>query len=248
MTNPKDIAGEKKPPLHLIPLNAKIVLSMAMKNGKDKYGPFNWRDLDIQASAYIGAAQRHIDLWWDCGEENAKDSGVHHLGHAMATLAILYDALINGAIIDDRPPPSKASELMDSHTVDMKKTTTVNKPASVGITVPFKPMGPLEMEAAMERLKSHPIIVDPNDSRVTEIEVGPWINREPIKLSDALKDVGTEKEKITSVEDLIDSDRVKPEHRDELKRLQEEFTRLEKQKALEEEESIKQAEEKWGIK
>ncbi len=120
MTNPKDIAGEKKPALHLIPLNAKIVLAQAMKNGAEKYGPFNWRKLDIQASAYIGAAQRHIDLWWDCREENAKDSGIHHLGHAMATLAILYDALVNQKVIDDRPPPSRASELMDEHTIGNK--------------------------------------------------------------------------------------------------------------------------------
>jgi len=154
-SNPKDIQGERKPPLHLIPLNAKIAFAMAMKNGSPKYGPYNWRELEILASAYIGAAQRHIDLWWDCHEENAKDSGVHHLGHAMATLGILYDALVNEQMIDDRPKPSKASELMDSHTVDNKQS-----------------------EGLSEKIKSSKIvrrnIIDKDDPRVIDIEVPPF--------------------------------------------------------------------------
>jgi len=117
--NPKDIVGSRKPPLHLIPLTANIAAAMAFKDGAAKYGPYNWRAIKIKASPYVVAARRHIELWWDCSEEYAKDSGVHHLGHAMATLAILYDAMINDGLIDDRPIPSKASELMDHHTEKM---------------------------------------------------------------------------------------------------------------------------------
>jgi len=114
--NPKDIVGSRKPPLHLIPLSAKIAIAMALKDGVSKYGPFNWRSIKIKASPYVVAAQRHMDLWYDCSEECAKDSGVHHIGHAMATLAILYDAQVNDGLNDDRPIPSKASELMDRET------------------------------------------------------------------------------------------------------------------------------------
>jgi hypothetical protein len=74
----------------------------AMMNCADKYGPFNWREKDVIASIYIDAALRHISGWFE-REETAEDSGVHHLGHVIACMAILLDAQENGNLIDDRP-------------------------------------------------------------------------------------------------------------------------------------------------
>jgi hypothetical protein len=46
--------------------------------------------------------------WFD-GEEVASDSGVHHLGHAMACLAILLDAQETGNLVDDRPTSNQGA-------------------------------------------------------------------------------------------------------------------------------------------
>lgn len=110
--NPKTIYGVAKTPLHLIPPSAKAHLAMGFKDGAKKYGPYNWREKTVSASIYIGAAQRHIDAWWD-GEKEAKDSGVHHLGHAMACLAIILDAQWVQNLNDDRPTPGYVAVLYE---------------------------------------------------------------------------------------------------------------------------------------
>lgn len=110
--NPKTLYGIKKCPLQLIPPSAKAHLSLAFSDGADKYGPYNWREKRVSSSIYIGAAQRHIDAWWD-GEEKAADSGVHHLGHAMACMAIILDAQHTGNLNDDRPEPGFVADLYE---------------------------------------------------------------------------------------------------------------------------------------
>lgn len=115
-TNPKDKVGMKKPPLDLIPPVALIHESIAMRNGALKYGPFNWRDEAVSARIYVGAAMRHLGEWLD-GEENAPDSGAHHLGHARACCGILLDAQSIGKMVDDRPKQGRAAELIEALTV-----------------------------------------------------------------------------------------------------------------------------------
>ena len=115
--NPKSIYGIKKPPMHLVPPSAKIYLAMGFSDGAEKYGPYNWRANEVAASVYIGAALRHIDEWWD-GEESASDSGVHHLAHALSCLAIIVDAKETGNLVDDRPLPGVAADLIEKLTKD----------------------------------------------------------------------------------------------------------------------------------
>src|SRR5271165_3616889 len=86
--NPKDLIGSKKVALALVPPASTIYQALAMENGAIKYGAYNWRKNKVQAMVYLNAAKRHIDSWLD-GEEVAADSGVPHLGHAMACLGIL---------------------------------------------------------------------------------------------------------------------------------------------------------------
>ena len=100
--NPKDLLGAQKVSLTKLPAIAVAHAAHAMMNGASKYGPYNWRAKKVIASIYIDAAKRHLDQWFE-GEEVASDSGVHHLGHGMACLAILLDALTTGNLIDDRP-------------------------------------------------------------------------------------------------------------------------------------------------
>lgn len=113
--NPKDLIGVKKPRLDLVPAALDIHASMAMANGAEKYGPFNWREKPVRASIYIAAARRHLAAWFD-GEDTASDSGVHHLGHAAACLAILLDAQATGNLVDDRPPHGAAGPLIEELT------------------------------------------------------------------------------------------------------------------------------------
>lgn len=78
-----------------------------MMDGARKYNAFNWRDNKVIAHIYVDAMLRHIGAWFDEREENAPDSGVHHLGHVIANAAILLDAQETGNLLDDRPKPGK---------------------------------------------------------------------------------------------------------------------------------------------
>lgn len=108
--NPKTAYGLTKVPLHLVPPSAKHFLAMGFADGAVKYGPYNWRDNAVSASVYVAALNRHMDAWWD-GEEVAKDSGVEHLAHALACIAIIVDAMTSGNLIDDRPTKGAAARL-----------------------------------------------------------------------------------------------------------------------------------------
>lgn len=108
--NPKTEHGVKKAPLHLVPPAGIIHEAMAMADGAEKYGPYNWREKNISSSIYYAACLRHLMAWWD-GEECAEDSGVHHLGHARACLGILLDGV--ETLNDDRPVPGGTAKLLD---------------------------------------------------------------------------------------------------------------------------------------
>ena len=126
--NPKDLVGALKPDFSLIPMAAKIHMSLGLMYGNVKYDvAYNWRDENkkIGIMGYISAAERHMDLFKD-GEDFSDDGLVHHLGHAMDCLAIVLDALENGYAIDNRPPKGKASELMNKYS-DMIKSKLMPK-------------------------------------------------------------------------------------------------------------------------
>lgn len=108
--NPKTAIGVTKVPLHLVPPSAKHFLAQALADGAKKYGPYNWRDASISVSVYKAAAERHLDAFWD-GEDNAPDSGIHHVAHAMACCALILDAMTIGRLNDDRPSKGAANEL-----------------------------------------------------------------------------------------------------------------------------------------
>jgi hypothetical protein len=108
--NPKDLVGATKIDLSLFPSAGILHGAHALVDGAVKYGPYNWRFYDVQAMTYIAAAQRHLAAFLD-GENIAQDSGVHHLGHAMACCAILLDASEGGHLIDNRPPAGATPKL-----------------------------------------------------------------------------------------------------------------------------------------
>ena len=113
-SNPKDIlsSDEQRVLLHLIPSPALIEAAKALMDGARKYGAYNWREEGVGACTYLSAAMRHIRAYLD-GEQVAVDSDVHHLGHAIACLAILLDAEAVGNLVDDRPHPAPTASLLD---------------------------------------------------------------------------------------------------------------------------------------
>lgn len=103
--NPKEAAGRAKCPLHLNPPTALRQMAEALQHGALKYGEWNWRAAGINATTYIAAAMRHLTAWQD-GEDN-DSSGLSHIAHAMAGMAIVLDAQACGMMNDDRSKLSK---------------------------------------------------------------------------------------------------------------------------------------------
>ena len=124
-SNPKDAVGSTKLPLDLVPATAIAMASLAHLDGALKYGKWNWRDAGVRASIYVAAAMRHIEKW-NNGEEHDKDSGVHHLGHALACLNILVDSIAMKTLTDDRPPAIDITGFMDDLSVGVKRLSELH--------------------------------------------------------------------------------------------------------------------------
>lgn len=102
-TNPKDAVGIKKAPITTVPLTVVAELGIGMLEGARKYGRHNYRVDGVRASVYVDATWRHLAKWWE-GEDIDPDSGLSHITKALASLAVLRDAMINNKFHDDRPP------------------------------------------------------------------------------------------------------------------------------------------------
>lgn len=116
-SNPKQAYGDTKVPLHLFPSTAVAVGSMCMADGRGKYGQDNFRAAPVEAMTYVRAAMSHLFLWSE-GEDSTTDSLLPHLGHALASVAILIDAHYAGSLIDNRKFPGgyqRAIEDMQKH-------------------------------------------------------------------------------------------------------------------------------------
>ena len=136
--NPKTLVGATKVPLHLVPPSATHYLALALEDGASKYGPYNWRDSAISISTYHAACKRHMDAYWD-GEEYAKDSGIHHVAHAMACCALILDALTINMLVDDRPPKGAAASMQANYICGGKRTKVI--PDMVALSDYYKGSG-----------------------------------------------------------------------------------------------------------
>jgi hypothetical protein len=100
-SNPKDIIGADKIPMHLWPTTATMMGAMGFLDGALKYGRSNFREVGVRSSIYYDACRRHLDAWFE-GEDSDPDSGLPHLAHALACLGILVDAQACEKLNDDR--------------------------------------------------------------------------------------------------------------------------------------------------
>lgn len=119
-TNPKDLIGSNKIPLHLFPETASIYGALALLDGALKYGRCNWREAGVRASIYIDACKRHMAKWFE-GEDIDVDSGLPHLAHALACIAILIDATVSDKLVDDRMYKGGYIKLLNNLTPEVKR-------------------------------------------------------------------------------------------------------------------------------
>ena len=103
LPNPKQAMGDKKIQLQIVPESASIAIANGLIEGAHKYGPWNWRDQPIQLMTYVGSLRRHMAAWIEGEEIDPKGNGKTHLEGAIASLAIIVDAISCNTAIDDRP-------------------------------------------------------------------------------------------------------------------------------------------------
>ena len=129
-TNPKDIIGSDKLPLHLWPETATVVGSLGLLDGALKYGRTNWRVAGVRTSIYVDAIRRHVNALFE-GEDVDPDSGLPHEAHILACAAILVDAKAAGKLSDDRQYPGGYRKLVDEvtpHVARLKAVHEARKP------------------------------------------------------------------------------------------------------------------------
>ncbi len=117
-TNPKDAIGSAKVPMHLWPKTATVLGALGLLDGALKYGRSNWRAVGIRASIYYDAVDRHMSAWFE-GEDIDPDSGLPHLAHALASLAIIVDAIAGDRFRDDRMYRGGFRSLIDALTPEV---------------------------------------------------------------------------------------------------------------------------------
>lgn len=128
-SNPKDLIGSDKLPLHLWPQVATAYGSLGLLDGMLKYGRANFRAIGVRASIYKDALDRHMGAWFE-GEDNDPDSGLPHLAHALACLAILVDAESSGKLTDDRQYPGGYRQTMTELTPHVKRLKALRAAAA----------------------------------------------------------------------------------------------------------------------
>ena len=89
-----------KPRLELIPSLPLFKAGEVLAFGARKYKPHNWR-LGLSWEETYGSLQRHLAAWHD-GEDLDRESGMHHIAHAMCQMLFLAEFVFRGTGEDDR--------------------------------------------------------------------------------------------------------------------------------------------------
>lgn len=125
-SNPKEAIGSNKIPLHLWPETASVLGALGLLDGTLKYGRSNFRAAGVKASVYYDAARRHLSRWFE-GQDNDPDSGLPHLAHVLACIAIIVDAQAAGSLTDDRMYPGGFQHLIDDMTCHVSRLKELYK-------------------------------------------------------------------------------------------------------------------------
>lgn len=87
--------------LDLIPQAGINGMGRAFTFGATKYSPDNWAQGGFEWRRLVGAAMRHITAF-NSGEDNDPESGLCHIDHALACLAMLNAHVEENLGTDDR--------------------------------------------------------------------------------------------------------------------------------------------------
>ena len=102
--HPTPVGGTKhdggKADLSLVPHIAVSTEAQALMFGEQKYGRYNYTN-GFQVSRLTAAALRHI-YQYNSGHDVDSESGIHHIGHARACLAMLLHCEELGTLTDNR--------------------------------------------------------------------------------------------------------------------------------------------------
>lgn len=117
-TNPKSKAATTRLDLSLVPDAGRVFAALAFTEGDAKYGGFNFRELGVKVSTYIGAAERH-EVRFNAGEWADPKTGVPHISSILACWIIIADGFLQENINDDRPPtqPELLKFLADAESI-----------------------------------------------------------------------------------------------------------------------------------
>lgn len=94
-----------KPPLDLVPPELGLAAARAFAFGAAKYSQWNWLQnaRRFEWGRLIGALERHL-AGFKMRHEVDAESGLDHLDHMAATLAMLLTLRANALGVDDRRP------------------------------------------------------------------------------------------------------------------------------------------------
>jgi hypothetical protein len=92
-----------KSPIALFPAEVISEIAEIFAFGAEKYGANNWRidGPETPWDKHYSSIQRHLLQFWS-GEDYDKESGKHHLLHAMTQLIIAYVATKESPKMDNR--------------------------------------------------------------------------------------------------------------------------------------------------
>lgn len=103
----KDHVLDQKIDMGLLPPFSLFAISSVFTYGAYKYDNWNWtKGKGLTYSVYMGAIQRHLNLWW-AGEDldnTPGGSGLPHLWHVGCNIMMLIETVaMHPSQADDRP-------------------------------------------------------------------------------------------------------------------------------------------------
>lgn len=95
--------------MDLVPPEAEEALARVFQYGANKHGERQWETGSWKRSEIFAACKRHLNSLAK-GEENDPESGLSHLDHALANLAILIAYRERDLGVKDFPPLRKGKK------------------------------------------------------------------------------------------------------------------------------------------
>lgn len=94
-----------KPKFSIIPMHLLAGVGRVLMGGLVKYAAWNWAK-GMPWSECYDCTQRHLFKWFYLREDIDKESGEHHLDHAICNLLFIRHYTMSYKEGDDRPPLS----------------------------------------------------------------------------------------------------------------------------------------------